>query len=106
MFTIILKNKENDEIERVSLADNELYLQQEDEVEFPYLSELSGSSYDVFDHSDMNDLIAELKKIRSTLLDENHKMHVDKIIDLALCCMKTTEFRIYFTPFGGAPIKG
>ncbi len=100
MFTIILQNTKNDELERVSVAGNELYLQQEDETAFPYLSELSGCSYDVFDHSDMGYLIEELKKIRKILLDDHHKEHVDKIIDLALCCMTTPGYRLCFTPFG------
>ncbi len=101
MFTIILQNTKNDEIERVSVVGNELYLQQEDETAFPYLSELSDSSYDVFGQSDMGDLIEELKKIRKILLEDHHKEHVDKIIDLALCCMNTTGYRLCFTPFGG-----
>ncbi len=80
----ILQNTKNDEIERVSVTGNELYLQQEDETAFPCLSELSDSSYDVFAQGDMGDLTEELKKIRNILLDDHHKEHVDKIIDLAL----------------------
>ena len=100
MFTIILQNTKNDEIERVSAVGNELYLQQEDDTAFPYLSELSGSSYDVFDQSDMVNLIEELKKIRKILLDDNNRQHIDKIIDLALHCMNSTGYKLCFTPFG------
>ncbi len=100
MFTIILQNTKNDEIDRVSAVGNELYLQQEDETVFPYLSELSDCSYDIFAQSDMGDLIEDLNKIRNIVLGDPHREHIDRIIVLALRCMNTPGYKLCFTPFG------
>ena len=38
MFTIILHDKDNNEVERLFLEGNEVYLQRDDECSFPELS--------------------------------------------------------------------
>ncbi len=99
MFTIILQDKENKEIKRVFSKNNEKFLLRVNSEKFTLLSELSGSSYDVFGSNHMQQLIKELMDIKISLSNEKEIEHVDKIIVLVTECKKY-GYKLCFTPFG------
>lgn len=101
MFTIILHDKNNNEVERLFLEGNEVYLQRDDERSFPELSELSDSSYDTFGQDAMSDLVSELISVRNMLNTSFEKNHIDDIIRLAIICKNKVGFTLTFTPFAG-----
>jgi len=99
MFTIILQNESGDEIERLFLKDSDAFLLQDDEVNFPSLSELSSSSYDVFGSSDMRQLLIELETLTNEASNSAHFDSIRKITQLAKACCKSSNYRLLLTPF-------
>ncbi len=99
MFCIILLDQDNRAIETVSSPGNEDYLPQEDDISFPYLSELSTSSYDVFDSEDMAKLVCEIQALQFKVEDETAKEHLKQITKLAERCKQMTGYKLSFNPF-------
>ena len=101
MITVVLQTAEETVLSICAKKGNESYLIQESS-EFPHLSELSMSAYDIFADSDVAELKGELNAIRSGLSGEDYA-HVSEIIGLADRCVETDGATLAFTPFGWPP---
>lgn len=98
MFTVILEDKSGKELLRFGRIGNERYLVREG-AEYPLLSQLDVSSYDVFSQAQAGQLHKELLSVLSSLHDVNERQHVQDLAQLALRAANVTGARITVTPF-------
>lgn len=94
-------DKGNNYLERIGAESNREYLllPNYDDPVYPLISELSDSDLDIFDSTDMTQLIIELELLKRNLTDEQ-KAHIDEIIRLAEICQENEDYTLGFTPFG------
>ena len=78
---------------------NESFLWQDDEQEYPILSEVTTIDIETFFPGDMEDLIQELLKVKKHLNDKSELHHIEEIISLCKICKKRNEGQIVFNPF-------
>ncbi len=93
MIRVILESSAGKVVE-IGREGNEAYLCQSDESRFPLLSQLDNCSYDVFDHTDMPQLLTELHDLAPDDFD-----HIREIISLAVRCRDEPGNVLSFTPF-------
>jgi len=106
MITIILENKNENELGRTSELSNVEYLIQDNEREYVYLSRLSEVDYDVFSKNEIPGLIYELVRVRENLISPNQIEHLNQIIELAKKCWDADgDAILIFTPWGNERIK-
>lgn len=70
-----------------------------DEDEYPILSEITAFDIEVFFAEDMNNLIGELIKLQKSLIEESDIEYMDEIIALCRKCQKSNAGEIKFNPF-------
>ncbi|VUD50964.1 hypothetical protein TDB9533_01326 [Thalassocella blandensis] len=99
MYSIILQDSLNNEVTRVFAAGNENYLPQKNDSVYPYLSELSDSSFDVFSQQDMVGLVEELKTLKKSVIEDDQRKHIAEIINIAIQCLNKPNYKVCFTPF-------
>lgn len=100
MITIILEDSNSRELERISEPSNTEFLIQVNEEMYPFLSQLSEHSYDVFSSQDMPGLIQDLLRLNETLNDPKHLKHLSAILSLAERCQEIEDTVLIFTPWG------
>lgn len=98
MLTVILEDKSGKELLRFSRIGNERYLLREG-ADFPLLSQLDSSSYDVFSQTQAGQLHKELLSVLSSLRDGGERQHVQDLAQLALRAANVAGARITVTPF-------
>jgi hypothetical protein len=98
MFTVILEDKSGKELLRFSRIGNESYLLRQGR-DFPLLSQLDSSSYDVFSGEQAGQLHKELLSLLGSLRDANERQHVQDLAQLALRAANVAGSRITVTPF-------
>jgi hypothetical protein len=98
MFTVILEDASTRELLRSSLLGNEKFLLRKGD-EFPILSQLDLSSYDVFSQSQASQLHRELNAVLLLVEDKEQRAHLQELMRLAIRGSNTEGSRIVFTPF-------
>lgn len=102
MITIILEDKADTTLARISQEGNDSYLAWEvDDPAYKLLSQIDNCSYTCFAPEDMPQVIVELKKLKSTLSPKESE-HVSQIISLANRCLTELNTTLTFTPFDEA----
>ena len=97
MITVILENRNGEEVTRTFRLGNEAYLIRNDDFEL--LGGISEVEYDVFSAGDMPKLLRELTAIKAMLERTEEAHHIDEIISLADTCRFNTDLVLTFTPF-------
>lgn len=64
-------------------------VKEDDNPDFPYLSEVDYYDYSVFNETRMDGIIQELLKVKGEVSDIEHQHHIDNIICLANQCKNT-----------------
>lgn len=99
MITIILEDKADTILARISQEGNDSYLVWEvDDPAYKLLSLIDNYSYTCFAPEDMPQVIVELKKLKSTLSPKESE-HVSEIISLANRCLTELNTTLTFTVF-------
>lgn len=78
---------------------NESFLWQDDEHEYPMLSEVTTFDIETFFPKEMANLIQELLDVKKSLKDESEIHHIEEIISLCKKCRERNEGQIIFNPF-------
>ena len=99
MITIILIDKNRQELSRVSEKSNFDYLIRE-EGWFDYLTSVDEYSPSLFRRNDMQGLINELLLLKDQLSNPEHIRHIDDIVQLARRCQQCPETALFVTPWG------
>ena len=98
MITILLVDKNEDEVTRISEKSNSGYLIQEEK--FNYLGWVDEYSPTLFSREKMPSLINELLLLKQEVSHPEHIHHIDDIVQLARLCHKLPGTALIFTPFG------
>lgn len=99
MFTVILHDQALTELDRTSLASNEDYLIQRDQKQYGLLSRLNKFDVDVFCSGGMDELVAELYRLRGALSTADDLAHIDRITDMARVCKRIRGATLMFNPY-------
>lgn len=105
MITILLVDKNEDEVTRISEKSNADYLIQakgsrNGEEKFNHLGWVDEYSPTLFSRDKMPGLIHELLLLKQQVSHPEHIHHIDDIIQLARLCHKLPGTALIFTPFG------
>ena len=105
MITILLVDKNEDEVTRISEKSNADYLIQAEgsrngEEQFNHLGWIDAYIPTLFSRDKMPGLINELLRLKQQVSHPEHIHHIDDIIQLARLCHKLPGTALIFTPFG------
>lgn len=102
MHINIILEKDNKIISIISNKNNHLYLSKDDnDTNFPYLSEVELDDYSCFGPKHMDALIKELNDLKKEVCNKDDLAHIDDIINLANMCQKIPGSCLTFS---GVPI--
>ena len=101
MFTTLLQTKDYEVIEEIpSVTGNEKYLIQDmDDENFPFLSELSNCEYLLVISARIPDLMRELDLLLNQVQDIQSLEHLRNIKELAKKCKDLEGSFLFITPF-------